>query len=134
MGNTFSELKNYEEKEKLMDFITIEQFQACQSQEKHSIQRRIAQYKKYIQEEVNIKSKKNKFLKLMSDFHEQYRSRSPSPPVIILKKEAEETDEEVLYFNQLKIEKQLLDECGSTSITNEVIEDLYYFIQQHQED
>jgi hypothetical protein len=135
MGSSFTELKNYEQTGKIMEFMTVEEFQQCQTPHLNSVQRRIAEYKEYIHEDLLKKTKKKQLLKLIADFQEQFRSRSPSPRPSTQTIQVEDSDEEVQYFSQLKAEKEFMEETSSTCINSyEVTEDLYYFIQEHNDE
>lgn len=53
---------------RIMEFMTIEEFQQSLTPHLNSIQRRIAEYKEFIQEEQMKKNKKNQLLQLISNF------------------------------------------------------------------
>jgi hypothetical protein len=80
MESSFAELKDYEQTRIIMDYMTVEEFQQCLTPHVNSVQKRITEYKEYIHEDLLKKAKKQQLLKVIADFQEQFRSRSPSPP------------------------------------------------------
>jgi len=53
---------------RIMEFMTIEEFQQSLTPHLNSIRGRIAEYKEFIQEEQMKKNKKNQLLQLISNF------------------------------------------------------------------